>query len=357
MLINYNGRLNSAIAKQVKQARKASFSLSRKVKNLRLPIDTHIELFHKVVLPVLLYGCEVWGYEDLEHVEVFYRNFLKRITGMKSFTPNCIVYAETGTLNIKRLVYLRMCSYWCRILNGSTHKLSYILYKVTRNLHYREETPYRSLWIEKMQNIFDQAGMTSIWDFEMEGQSKTYVVNSLKLRLNDIAKQNLWAEINENSMCDNYRIFKNNIDLEEYLVKLNFHDSRILTKFRCRGHRLPITANRFDKDKNTRRHLTFCTKCNGNELGDEIHYLCKCPFFDEERKKYLGKSRFPNPSVFSVRKIIDCEVNPSNFIKFIELIMSTFENDLENISDYNYVYKPYTTRSGREVRRPIILDV
>jgi len=80
VLINYNGRSQKAIAKQVKQARKASFNLSTKVRKLRLPIDVHIELFDKVVLPVLLYGSEVWGYENLDHIEVFYRKFLKRIT-------------------------------------------------------------------------------------------------------------------------------------------------------------------------------------------------------------------------------------------------------------------------------------
>ena len=55
--------------KQLSQARKAMFSLSSKVKQLMLPIDVQLDFFYKLVLPVLSYGSEVWGYEDLPRVE------------------------------------------------------------------------------------------------------------------------------------------------------------------------------------------------------------------------------------------------------------------------------------------------
>ena len=37
------------------------FSLMRKARSLQLPIDLQLHLFDKVVSPVILYGCEVWG--------------------------------------------------------------------------------------------------------------------------------------------------------------------------------------------------------------------------------------------------------------------------------------------------------
>ena len=62
--INYNGSFTKAINKQVTQARKAMFSLVTKSRRLQLPVDLQLELFDKTVLPVLLYGCEVWYFTD-----------------------------------------------------------------------------------------------------------------------------------------------------------------------------------------------------------------------------------------------------------------------------------------------------
>lgn len=363
MLINYNGKLNKAIAKQVNQARKASFNLSTKVRNLRLPADMHIDLFDKVVIPVLLYGSEVWGYEDLEHIEVFYRKFLKRISHMKSYTPNCMVYAETGTMEIKRLVYSRMCNFWCRILNGSSHKLSFIIYKLTRSLHYNENIDFRSSWIAKMESIFDNTGLSHIWRNEMRGLHSTYVTNLLKGKLSDIAKQNLRADIDSNSQCDNYRIFKNDLDFEDYFLNLNFNDRKVICNFRCRNHSLPITLNRFDKDKDARKHLTLCNKCDSGETGDEVHYLCKCSFFSEERKKLLGRNRFRNPNIFTVRSIMSCKSRSrrTNLVTFLRTVMSVFDVDYDEhnnvFANFNYVYQPVITRSGRNVKRPTRLDL
>ena len=73
---NYNGSFKKAINKQISQAIKAMFALLEKAKVLNLPIDIVCELFYVCVVPVLLYGCEVWGFEDQKYVEIFHRKFL-----------------------------------------------------------------------------------------------------------------------------------------------------------------------------------------------------------------------------------------------------------------------------------------
>ena len=39
--------------------------LSKLLKVEKLPVDLSLQLFDNLVLPVLLYGCEVWGYSDI----------------------------------------------------------------------------------------------------------------------------------------------------------------------------------------------------------------------------------------------------------------------------------------------------
>ena len=67
------------------------FSMLVKARQLSLPIDIKCDLFDKIVLPVLLYGCEIWGHRSIDKLEIFYRNFLLKLN--KS-TPSGMVYGE-----------------------------------------------------------------------------------------------------------------------------------------------------------------------------------------------------------------------------------------------------------------------
>ena len=86
------------------QANKAFYDLLHKVKKLRLPVDLALELFDHLVVPVMLYGCEVWGFENIKDLEVLQRKFIKLLLGVNKFTPNVMVYGETGQLPILNLV-------------------------------------------------------------------------------------------------------------------------------------------------------------------------------------------------------------------------------------------------------------
>ena len=46
-----------------------------------LDIDTSIELFHRCVMPILLYGSEVWAFDsnNIAALDVLYKGFLKQI--------------------------------------------------------------------------------------------------------------------------------------------------------------------------------------------------------------------------------------------------------------------------------------
>ncbi|MCP4163756.1 MAG: hypothetical protein GY760_27160, partial [Deltaproteobacteria bacterium] len=57
-----NGKFTEAIEKQMNQAHRALFGLKSKKEKFNLPIDIVLDLFDKLILPILLYGCEIWGF-------------------------------------------------------------------------------------------------------------------------------------------------------------------------------------------------------------------------------------------------------------------------------------------------------
>ena len=54
------------------KAEKPMCSLLNKSNELGLPVDVQLESFDKTVLPVMLYGCEVCGYENIKLFESFH---------------------------------------------------------------------------------------------------------------------------------------------------------------------------------------------------------------------------------------------------------------------------------------------
>ena len=99
--MNYNNEFVKAMRKQLDQGRKAQFSMLIKCRKLELPIDIQCKLFESMVIPVILYGCEIWGFQDIKMLEIFYRKFLKKMLKLRPTTSNCMVYGEVGKLPLQ----------------------------------------------------------------------------------------------------------------------------------------------------------------------------------------------------------------------------------------------------------------
>ena len=64
--INWNGSFVKAKQLLHDKPSKAMYSLIQKGRRLNLPTDVMLKLFDMCVEPILLYGCEVWGYENVD---------------------------------------------------------------------------------------------------------------------------------------------------------------------------------------------------------------------------------------------------------------------------------------------------
>ena len=78
------------------QANKALFSMIKKGRILNLPFDIQIDFFNKIIKPILLYGCEVWGFGNCDVIERIQPIFYKYIFNLKISTPSYMIYSELG---------------------------------------------------------------------------------------------------------------------------------------------------------------------------------------------------------------------------------------------------------------------
>ena len=76
---NYRNDFKKAQIKQINQARRTMYLLIVKARKLKLPVDLELDLFDRLVVPILLYGCEIWGYEDLDQIKKLHTQFCKQM--------------------------------------------------------------------------------------------------------------------------------------------------------------------------------------------------------------------------------------------------------------------------------------
>ena len=65
-----------------------------------------------MVLPLLLYGCKIWGYEKVDIFNSVQINVLRHIIVVKKATPMFMLYGELGRMSIELTIYRRMVCYW-----------------------------------------------------------------------------------------------------------------------------------------------------------------------------------------------------------------------------------------------------
>ena len=101
VVFKYNNTFQLTIKNNVDKAKKALFKLRAETSGHELAIQTKLHLFDSIVLPILTYGCEVWGNELYEQIESFHRNFSRTLLNVRNSTPNAMIYGELGRNEIK----------------------------------------------------------------------------------------------------------------------------------------------------------------------------------------------------------------------------------------------------------------
>lgn len=77
-----------------------------RINNLDLPIDLQLKLFDSTILPIMTYGREIWGYENLQMCERIHNSFLRSITKCRNSTLLYMLYGELGRYPIEIFIKL-----------------------------------------------------------------------------------------------------------------------------------------------------------------------------------------------------------------------------------------------------------
>ena len=109
--------MGHAIKESAGKANKATSMIRRAM--WKLGVFEHkalFKIFDSLVVPILCYGSEVWGYEYQRKIEQVHINFCKSALGVGKYASNSAVLGECGRLQIATRYYIRFIKYWLKIL-------------------------------------------------------------------------------------------------------------------------------------------------------------------------------------------------------------------------------------------------
>ena len=224
------------------QASKAMHSLFKSIRSNSFSVYLSLQLFDSLVMPILLYCCEVWDYEDFKILEKFHLKFCKLILGVPRSTPSYVVYGELGRQPLSSFIYPRMLKFWEKFINANRHKLSKILYysiiPIINTEKQTDNTP-RFKWVRHIQKLLQDIGYPGTWTTHTFSSFK-WLYRTAKLRLSDRFRQE-WDSNKSSSQSKPYFSIKTELSLKNYLLKLP-DSQRILTlRLRASLLRLPVT--------------------------------------------------------------------------------------------------------------------
>ena len=235
-------------------------------------------MFEKMVLPVLLYGSEIWGYENSNILEKLQLQFLKYLFHLPRNTMTDLIYGDTGFVPISILIKSRLIRFWTGlVLPQHSNKFSSKIYKLIYDLHVN--CHFEFPWLENIKNILIECGYDCVWDSQSFASRNSLCANisrALKDKFVDT-----WSEaLHSSNKCLFYRHYKTEFRREKYIMTLpNIHVINLM-KFRCSCHKLPIEiGRRLGLDRQDR----LCDKCDMQAMGDEYHFLIECPYFEHLR--------------------------------------------------------------------------
>jgi hypothetical protein len=306
------------------QAQKAIFKLNSYLyKYPGIKISHSLELFDKLILPILHYGSEVWGFNEGINVERVHLQYCKRILGVRPQTQNDFIYGELGRTNIKTLRYVNIIRYWLKIV--CLNELKYVKSVYKTMIQELERNPGKNSWVKSVKNLLDNLGFNQVWIFQGVGNVNIFMT-VFKERVRNHFQQNWNVNLNESSRARTYKLFSD-WKFQPYLDVIKIVKFRqAYTRFRISAHRLAIESGRWHKPVKIPYDNRKCFACN--TLEDEFHFLLECPIYIEIRKLYIKRYYREHP----------------NMVKFIELMKCENITIIKNVA--TFIQKAFELRSS-----------
>lgn len=282
--------------------------LSKLYKYGQLPRSAFFKIFDTKVLPILLYGAEIWSVTRQTAPETVHLYACKRYMCLPKRSTSAAVLGDCGRHPVYIAGIIRAIKYWLRLICLSDNR--YV--KKAYNMMFTLDQRGSSNWVTSVKTLLNNYGFGHIW-LNQNVDNKAAFLSEFKQRLIDEYLQEWSASVRDSSKLSTYMSFKMEHKHEYYLGCVTIRKFRAaLCRLRCSSHQLAIEQGRY---RQTPVGLRLCPLCN-NGIETELHFVLKCPAYIMLRERYILPKYYNNVSQH----------------KFIMLMSSQSEYVLRNLA-------------------------
>ena len=279
-----NCSFNPALKYLRTKAVRALYALRSKVDINKLPIPIATKLFDALIKPILLYASEVWepfvknnpDEWDKNEIEKTYTQFLKQLLGVNRSTTTVMVRGEMNKHSLQEEILRRHILYAKYIYNKSD--ASIVKQAYTYELKERP-TENRSFFSTLLKHTaeFQELNEADFLSPYADPYVNIYEMKKLRTATEEIF-QNQWRrKLETSTKCDTYRLFKDTMKFEAYLLHPNRKERTLMSKLRTSDHKLMIEVARHNHPIPPREERV-CYMCT-TKMEDEIHFLTECKIY------------------------------------------------------------------------------
>ena len=162
----------------------------------------------------------------------------------------------------------------------------------------------RNTWASSVCFLLHKYGFQEVWENQGVGDVKGFL-KALRCKLiNEYIGQ--WqSHLDDSERFSLYRTFKSDHTLAKYLLDLKHIHARVsLIRFRLgvsqlKGHKLRFRTKLREVD-------LACPFCKF-QRETEVHFVLKCPKYDNLRYQYIPAKYYNNPCLFKLTLLLACE--------------------------------------------------
>jgi hypothetical protein len=275
-------------------------------------------MFDKMILPIITYASEIWGFEMYEPIERVQYQFCKFFLGVATNTTNVAVLGECGRHPLYVHYFVKCIGYWVKLIHMDNTRLP----KASYNMLYLMDQNGKTNWVTKVKNLLFKYGFGYVFIMQEIGNSKLFMLN-FKNRILDCSAQEWASNISDISKLKCYSSFKSMLDPEKYLLCIEIRRFKVaMSRFRCSNHCLEIETGRRENINLNDRLCKYCRSKGKLFIEDEYHFTCICDLYVDIRSKYIAyvKRYTVNDFVKLMKTNIVCQINELS--KFIFHAMS-----------------------------------
>ncbi len=296
LTIANNGKYCKAVSDIINKATKATFAIRSNLFAANMSnIKSSLIAFNTLILPVLLYGSEIWAADTVEKeqndlfsfkkvttdCDRLALQFYKRTIGVPLQTTNLAVLTEIGSKPIMFEIIPQMWKFLNRLNNLPESRLVAQTFLLTKDKPYNHFSKVNDI-------VHKNTGLTMTKDIFQKKNKCKLLFSQLRDSFHDFACDKGMSEVRsvtQESKLRTYRMFKSYLKVENYLKYIHNSKIRIIfSRFRLSAHNLNIEKGRHRKEDISKR---LCKQCSLNKIEDEIHFLLHCPKYNNLRNDFI----------------------------------------------------------------------